>query len=246
RIENSYFEQITNSGEICDFDRHVFVDYAHTPDALESILKTLKMRAPARLISIFGCGGDRDKTKRPIMGEIAYRYSDITIITSDNPRSEDPNTIINEILKGIPERDPEKIIVEPDRAKALEIAVNISEPNDIIVAAGKGHEPYHITAQGKIDFDDRVKLKQALINSSIKSIKLNSCPTPSTKPLFKPISCSYPNIIQSREIDENNIKNSFAPTFLNYTSLKFTSVSTDSRAITKDEPFVALKGERFD
>lgn len=156
-------ERIENS---CD--RYVFVDYAHTPDALESILKTLKMRAPARLISVFGCGGDRDRTKRPIMGEIAYRYSDIAIVTSDNPRSENPDTIISEILEGMSGDDLKevnsRIIVEPDRAKALETAVRISRPDDIIVAAGKGHETYQITANGKIDFDDRVILKQALIN----------------------------------------------------------------------------------
>ncbi|MBF0258472.1 MAG: UDP-N-acetylmuramoyl-L-alanyl-D-glutamate--2,6-diaminopimelate ligase [Desulfamplus sp.] len=184
--------------------RYVFVDYAHTPDALESILKTLRMRAPARLITIFGCGGDRDKSKRPIMGEIACKYSDITIVTSDNPRSEDPKAIISEILEGIKninmhrsddalkktcsyenspfnnscqlnnsgwlyesgrlyESGQMQIIVEPDRAKALETAVRISQANDIIVAAGKGHETYQITAQGKIDFDDRVVLGQALI-----------------------------------------------------------------------------------
>ncbi|MBF0390052.1 MAG: UDP-N-acetylmuramoyl-L-alanyl-D-glutamate--2,6-diaminopimelate ligase, partial [Desulfamplus sp.] len=114
-----------------DFDRYAFVDYAHTPDALESILKTLKMRAPARLISIFGCGGDRDKTKRPIMGKIAYSYSDIAIITSDNPRSENPDAIIEDIVAGIKYKSvsSKKIVVEPDRAKAIEIAVTLSEPN---------------------------------------------------------------------------------------------------------------------
>lgn len=178
-------ERVANSGE-----RYLFVDYAHTPNALESILETLKSRAPGRLIAVFGCGGNRDKTKRPIMGEIACRYSDISIVTSDNPRSEDPETIISEILAGMvgaeaeSGRDLEKrlsdgaikaerssdgsfkkqIIVEPDRARALEIAVAISLPGDIVVAAGKGHETYQVTAHGKIDFDDRVILGEALIN----------------------------------------------------------------------------------
>lgn len=156
-------ERVNNSGE-----RYIFVDYAHTPDALESTLKTLKLRAPGRLISVFGCGGDRDRAKRPIMGAIAYRYSDIAIVTSDNPRSEEPDAIISQIVEGIKEvkmveDGAKEVVVEPDRARALEHAVRISTPGDIIVAAGKGHERYQITAQGKIDFDDRVILRDALI-----------------------------------------------------------------------------------
>ncbi|MBF0377400.1 MAG: UDP-N-acetylmuramoyl-L-alanyl-D-glutamate--2,6-diaminopimelate ligase [Desulfamplus sp.] len=221
--------------EVLGFNRHVFVDYAHTPDALESILKTLKMRAPARLISIFGCGGDRDKTKRPIMGDIACRYSDITIITSDNPRSENPDTIISEIVKGIPEIDSKKIIVEPDRAKALEIAVNISEPDDIIVAAGKGHETYQITAQGKIDFDDRVILRDALLKLSYQKAKSPQ----------KPISWSVSDLLNALEISTCG-SSKISECSSSFEEITFTSVSTDSRTITKDELFVALKGERFD
>ncbi|MBF0572334.1 MAG: UDP-N-acetylmuramoyl-tripeptide--D-alanyl-D-alanine ligase, partial [Desulfamplus sp.] len=231
RVEKLDYSQNSKSVEHLystdGFNRYVFVDYAHTPDALESILKTLKMRAPARLISIFGCGGDRDKTKRPIMGEIAYRYSDITIITSDNPRSENPDTIISEIVKGIPENDNEKIIIEPDREKALEIAVNISKPNDIIVAAGKGHETYQITAQGKIDFDDRVILREALSKISYKKTDFSQ----------QPIPWSVADILNALEIPEYGS---------NFEELTFTSISTDSRTITKNELFVALKGERFD
>ncbi|MCP4117386.1 MAG: UDP-N-acetylmuramoyl-L-alanyl-D-glutamate--2,6-diaminopimelate ligase [Desulfobacteraceae bacterium] len=156
--------------------RHVFVDYAHTPDALESILKTLKEQAPARIISIVGCGGDRDSSKRPIMGNIAATFSDLAIITSDNPRTEDPGLIIRDVLTGI---DPAVhagltreqmeageggtgFHVEPDRRTALEIAVKASRPDDIIVAAGKGHETYQILKTGTIDFDDRKILAQAL------------------------------------------------------------------------------------
>ncbi|MBF0229971.1 MAG: UDP-N-acetylmuramoyl-L-alanyl-D-glutamate--2,6-diaminopimelate ligase [Desulfamplus sp.] len=251
RVEVPALERVENLYSRDGFNRYVFVDYAHTPDALESILKTLKMRAPARLISIFGCGGDRDKTKRPIMGEIACRYSDITIITSDNPRSENPDTIISEIIKGIPERDPQKIIVEPDRAKALEIAVNISEPNDIIVAAGKGHETYQITAQGKIDFDDRVILRDALSKLSCQKASSSQ----------KPISWSVADILNaleiskcgSREISEYDSRKisefgsgKISECSSSFEEITFTSVSTDSRTITKDELFVALKGERFD
>ncbi len=174
-------ERIENGGE-----RHIFVDYAHTPDALESILKTLKMRAPARLITLFGCGGDRDNSKRPMMGEIAARYSDIIIVTSDNPRSEDPEAIIKEIMTGmekgtftkkakkvpvkkstrekeiIVEPAAKQTIVEPDRAKALKKSIEISQPGDIVVAAGKGHETYQVIHSGRIDFDDHLILKQAV------------------------------------------------------------------------------------
>ncbi|MBF0301606.1 MAG: UDP-N-acetylmuramoyl-L-alanyl-D-glutamate--2,6-diaminopimelate ligase, partial [Desulfamplus sp.] len=232
------------------FERHVFVDYAHTPDALESILKTLKMRAPARLITIFGCGGDRDRSKRPIMGEIASRYSNITIITSDNPRTENPDAIIAQIVKGIKDKDTKlpddkngnkEVIIEPDRAKALELAVTISQPNDIIVAAGKGHETYQITAQGKIDFDDRVILKKAL--------------TTETMPKFVPIAWNCADIVEALGISNPIIPitqvtqiNPVATLNPNQelSSDRFASVSTDSRTIKKDELFVALKGERFD
>ncbi len=144
-------------------DRFVFVDYAHTPDALVSILETLENRASERLITVFGCGGDRDPSKRPLMGKAAAEHSDIIIVTSDNPRTEDPAGIIDDILTGIDNsRTREDVIIEPDREKALKLAVKISEKNDTILAAGKGHETYQITLDGKIDFDDRDILRQAL------------------------------------------------------------------------------------
>ncbi|MBI9090421.1 MAG: UDP-N-acetylmuramoyl-L-alanyl-D-glutamate--2,6-diaminopimelate ligase [Desulfobacterium sp.] len=158
------------------FGRHVFVDYAHTPDALESVLTTLKDQAPRRIISIVGCGGDRDRSKRSIMGNLAATLSDLAIITSDNPRSEDPDLIIEDVLTGIDlarhcrltreqlETDPAAtgFHVEADRRTALEAAVKASRPDDIIVAAGKGHETYQILKTGTIDFDDRKILGQAL------------------------------------------------------------------------------------
>ncbi|MCD4743416.1 MAG: UDP-N-acetylmuramoyl-L-alanyl-D-glutamate--2,6-diaminopimelate ligase [Desulfobacteraceae bacterium] len=146
-----------------NIDRFIFVDYAHTPDALESILKTLKQRAKSKLITLFGCGGDRDPLKRKIMGKIAAEYSDLIIVTSDNPRSEDPEKIIRNILEGINIKGTKKeLIVETDREKALKIAVKCSNPGDIIIAAGKGHETYQILKNGKIDFDDRAILKEAV------------------------------------------------------------------------------------
>ena len=144
-------------------DRFVFVDYAHTPDALASILEILSNRAENRLITVFGCGGDRDPSKRPLMAKAASKQSDIVIVTSDNPRSEDPEKIIDEILPGIDNSiEKENVIVEPDRAKALDLAVRISKEKDTIVAAGKGHETYQIIKSGRIDFDDRRILQQAL------------------------------------------------------------------------------------
>ena len=154
-------------------NRHIFVDYAHTPDALESILAALSKRAPARVITVFGCGGDRDTTKRGPMGVIACRYSDIAIVTSDNPRTENPDAIVDEIITGIkaegftplgpaaPSADAKGYIRLTDRAQALRLAVDISGPRDIIVAAGKGHETYQITNQGTIHFDDREHLADA-------------------------------------------------------------------------------------
>jgi len=149
-----------------NIERFIFVDYAHTPDALESILKTLEPLKPkqnSKLITLFGCGGDRDPMKRKIMGQIASNYSDVLIVTSDNPRSEDPGKIIKDILAGIDIKDTKKeLVVEPDRKKALKAAVSLSSPGDIIIAAGKGHETYQILKNGKIDFDDRNILKEAV------------------------------------------------------------------------------------
>ncbi len=146
-----------------NIDRFIFVDYAHTPDALDSILKVLRLRAKSKLIVIFGCGGDRDRSKRNIMGKIAYKYGDIIIITSDNPRTENPEKIIDDILENIDTDNNEKqLIVEIDRKKALEKGIALSEPSDIIIAAGKGHETYQILKTGKIDFDDRIVLREAV------------------------------------------------------------------------------------
>jgi UDP-N-acetylmuramoyl-L-alanyl-D-glutamate--2,6-diaminopimelate ligase len=137
----------------------VFVDYAHTPDALENACRTLKELNPRRLITVFGCGGDRDTGKRPLMAAAASRHSDACIITSDNPRSEDPLAIIREIEKGITIRNYRSI---PDRAEAIRTAVDASLSGDIILIAGKGHETYQQFARETIDFDDRKQASKAL------------------------------------------------------------------------------------
>jgi UDP-N-acetylmuramyl-tripeptide synthetase len=138
------------------------VDYAHTPDGLQNILTAARALVPphGKLISVFGCGGDRDASKRPQMGKIAQDLCDQIIVTSDNPRSEDPNKIIDQILAGIEERPT--TLVEPDRARAIENAITLGTDKDVIVVAGKGHENYQILADRTIAFDDREHVREAL------------------------------------------------------------------------------------
>lgn len=142
----------------------VIVDYAHTPNGLENVLNAAKELLPekGKLICVVGCGGDRDVTKRPKMGRIAEDICDRVIITSDNPRTEDPQQIITDILTGIKELDPKKIVVESDRAIAIEQAIIHAEPQDVVVIAGKGHEDYQIIGTEKFHFDDREKARTAL------------------------------------------------------------------------------------
>ena len=138
------------------------VDFAHTPDGLERVLRTAKttLRDGARLILVFGCGGDRDRSKRPLMGAIAVTYSDMTIITSDNPRSEAPEVIIDEILVGVEDRS--NVLVEPDRRGAIRAALEFAGYGDIVVIAGKGHESGQTIGFQTFDFDDRVVAREIL------------------------------------------------------------------------------------
>lgn len=139
----------------------IIVDYAHTPDGLENVLKAARDITPknSKLICLFGCGGDRDATKRPKMGSIAERLSDKIVITSDNPRSEDPQQIITDILAGLKSINAQSVFVEPDRKKAIELLKTISTKEDVIVIAGKGHETYQILKDKTIHFDDREEAK---------------------------------------------------------------------------------------
>lgn len=132
----------------------VLIDYAHTPDGLENVLTCVREITEGKVITVFGCGGDRDKTKRPIMGEIAVRLSDVTVITSDNPRSEDPESIIEDITAGIGRHDG-RVIVDSDRTGAIRKALETAQKGDIVVLAGKGQETYQILASGKIHYDER-------------------------------------------------------------------------------------------
>jgi UDP-N-acetylmuramoyl-L-alanyl-D-glutamate--2,6-diaminopimelate ligase len=156
----------------------ILVDYAHSPDALEKVLGAVRPLTRGKLITVFGCGGDRDRGKRPVMGEIAGRLSDITVLTSDNPRSESPMAILDEVeagmrrteviklgvsslqSRGAETREPRPEIergyfVEADRRAAIEIALNIAQPGDLVLIAGKGHEDYQILGRERIHFDDR-------------------------------------------------------------------------------------------
>ena len=137
----------------------MYVDYAHTPDALLNVIKTLRELEPRRLIVVFGCGGDRDRQKRPLMAEAVDRNADHAIITSDNPRKEDPDAIIAEIEKGFRSDHYEKIA---DRAQAIRRAVEIAQPRDIVLIAGKGHEAYQEFADHTVPFDDIQVARRAI------------------------------------------------------------------------------------
>ncbi|AOZ91679.1 UDP-N-acetylmuramoyl-L-alanyl-D-glutamate--2,6-diaminopimelate ligase [Paenibacillus crassostreae] len=142
----------------------VIVDYAHTPDGLENVLKTVKEFAQGRVLTVFGCGGDRDKTKRPLMGKISAKYSDMIFVTSDNPRTEDPEAILKDIELGLIEdqvsSDSYQLIV--DRRAAIQKAIDMASPEDVVLIAGKGHETYQKIGQMTLDFDDRVVAKEAI------------------------------------------------------------------------------------
>lgn len=148
----------------CGQDFRVAVDYAHKPDALERLLRSGRSLRPRRLITVIGCGGDRDRQKRPLMGRIAVEQSDIAIITSDNPRTEEPLAIIDEIIAGArqaPDAE-ERLRIEPDRARAIAMAIELAGRDDLVLIAGKGHETYQILGTRRIHFDDREQVREAL------------------------------------------------------------------------------------
>jgi len=140
----------------------VIVDYAHTDDALENLIRTARELNPkGRIITLFGCGGEKDRTKRPVMGEVTGRLSDLTILSSDNPRSEDPLKIISDIIVGL-QKTAGKYLIEPDREKAIGMAMEEARSGDIVLLAGKGHENYQILADMTFEFDDREMARRAL------------------------------------------------------------------------------------
>jgi UDP-N-acetylmuramoyl-L-alanyl-D-glutamate--2,6-diaminopimelate ligase len=154
----------------------VVVDYAHTDDALKNLLETVRGLAPQRVITVFGCGGDRDRTKRPLMGAVAGRLSDVVIVTSDNPRSEDPAAIIQEVMRGMPQAGDRVVQVGTgrevrrgplalevvERGAAIHKAMELAEPGDLIVLAGKGHEKTQTIGDRTQPFDDVEVAREAL------------------------------------------------------------------------------------
>ncbi len=224
-------------------NRYLFVDYAHTPDALESILSTLAQRAPARLITVFGCGGNRDRTKRALMGKIACKYADVAIVTSDNPRKESPEAIVNDIIAGIQTEEICELTLETlgtcpakkgyfkevDRKRALELAIMISNPSDIIVAAGKGHETYQITNAGTIHLDDAEELIRACEKFERR---------------FTPIEWRKTDLAQA--LAQEPVIDTLRGSGESGESFTFSHINTDSRTITPTQVFLALEGENFD
>lgn len=142
----------------------VLVDYAHSDDALANVLRTLRetLAPGGRLRVVFGCGGDRDRTKRPRMAKVACEGADDVVITSDNPRTEDPQAIIAEVKTGVPADSRANVVVEVDRSKAIAYAVSTAREGDVVLIAGKGHEDYQIIGTQKFSFDDRKKAEEAL------------------------------------------------------------------------------------
>ena len=152
------FEQYQSVSKIS-----VIVDYAHTPDALKNVLETItELKESHKIITVVGCGGNRDATKRPIMADIACQFSDHVILTSDNPRDEDPQEIISEMDKGIRVVDKKKVLTVLDRKEAIKIACTLAAPGDILLIAGKGHETYQEIKGVKYPFDDRLVVKEVL------------------------------------------------------------------------------------
>ncbi len=156
-------------------DIHVIVDYAHTPDALENTLHAIREHTQARVWSVFGCGGDRDKTKRPLMGRIAEKYSDYVIITNDNPRSEEPSAIAADIIRGL--HNANGCLVIADRAQAIDFAVQQAKSGDLVLIAGKGHEEYQVFAEQILSFSDvkqaRLALQRRIAKRDLDAFNLN-------------------------------------------------------------------------
>ncbi len=217
---------------------HVFVDYAHKPDALKQVLQNLDKLRQKRILTVFGCGGNRDRAKRPLMGETAALYSNLTILTSDNPRKEDPLAIIGEIEAGIDRQKTVKVspdhpefpqgmnayTVIADRKSAINAAVNLAEAGDIVLIAGKGHEDYQIFGTKKIPFDDRIVAKQALLSQE-------DDPSEAASPVFsleEVLAATGGRLISGRG------------------GKTICGISTDSRNIEQGNLFIALQGENFD
>ncbi len=233
--------------------RFVFVDYAHTPDALKNVLSTLRSVAVGKITCIFGCGGDRDKQKRPQMGEIAGSFSDLAIVTSDNPRTEDPQTIIQQIVQGIRKTDNRKYsqaelrsglqekgyTIAPDRKNAIQLGLDVSDPNDIVLIAGKGHETYQIIGTESKPFDDRAMALEALSSKPVKRAHKVSL---SEQNSGHPLSQAQPFPWDTAEI----LSATDGKLVSGDESQSFKCISIDSRRINPHDLFIAIKGLTHD
>jgi len=157
----------------CDGEFSVFVDYAHSDSALESVLSTLKPLCKGKLSVVFGCGGDRDRGKRPRMAGVAEKLADFIIVTSDNPRTERPEGIIEQIVAGFENPDSQRITIEPDRKKAIELALKAADKDDIVLIAGKGHETYQIIGNQRFDFNDK-KIAEEYLKKRVRNEELGA------------------------------------------------------------------------
>ncbi len=204
-------------------DIGVFIDYAHTPDALENVLQNLNEFKRNRIITVFGAGGDRDKEKRPLMGKIAIAYSDLVIVTNDNPRTEKPENIIKEIVEPLSYED--SFIIISDRKSAIESAIKLAQPDDIILIAGKGHESYQEIEGIKYHFDDYEEAELALSQKKKTEQDIDKLA----------IAFDILNLekILSIKIDHDNLQ-----------SIK--KITTDSRKADQNTLFIGIQGERFD
>ena len=205
----------------------VVCDYAHSPDALENVLPNIREHTSGRLICLFGCGGDRDRTKRPLMARAAEKYSDMVIVTSDNPRNEDPDAIIDEIITGLSGIKP--YIRITDRKKAIKRAIAIAQKGDTIVLAGKGHEDYQILSGGvKIHFDEREIVEEIMKTYNKPAFNPNINETLTIEEIVDAVGGKPQNILNLQE------------------KINVSDIFSDSRAIKKRGVFFALKGENFD
>jgi len=195
------------------------IDYAHTPDGVEKAIQAMRPTCMGRLVTIVGCGGDRDKTKRPLMGAVAAKLSDFVIVTSDNPRTENPAAIIEDILEGLRETKTPYVVIEK-REKAISYAILNAQQDDVLLFVGKGHETYQILGTTKIHFDEREKIQSAL---EILSEREKQRIEPMTiKEIAKAVGEKSSSGAECR------------------------AITTDSRTVTKDSLFIALSGENFD
>ena len=218
-------------------DVRVVVDYAHTDDALKNLLETARPLAPGRLITVFGCGGDRDRTKRPLMGAVAARLSDLVVVTSDNPRSEDPSRIIDEITRGIvlpvspgaPKRPATPLITQVDRRVAIEQAIRAARPGHKVLNPGKAHEKYQVIGDRTLPFDD-VEVARAALGQRATRRVARVIATVGTVTLSSGmVAQATGGRLASGPVDH-----------------AWTEVSIDSRTLRAGALFVAIRGDRFD